>query len=258
MIRLLAVNALYSYKALFRWQTPEAYLIQRVMFPLVQLTFFALIGSFGGAQPLAFYLVGNCIVVAFRPMFSITTAIADERSGGTLPYLIATPVSRVVLFFGRAILHVVDGTFDVVLAFGLATFVFGLRMPESAWPGILLAILTASFSAVGLGFFLGAVALVVLDAVFLANMVMFALLLLTGANVPLAELPEPVRALGEALPLTHTIVAARLYAGGADLATGIPLLLGDVALGAIWALGGFTLFRIFELQARRRGTLEGL
>lgn len=257
-MRLLFVSALYSYKALFRWQTPEAYIVQKILFPLVQLTFFALIGSFGGAQPLAFYLIGNSIVVAFRPMFSIATAIGDERAGGTLLYLIATPVSRIVLFFGRATFHVIDGMFDVVLAFVFATVVFGLRLPESAWPGMLLAIFAASLSAVGLGFFLGAVALVVLDAVFLGNVVMFALLLLTGANVALTDLPEWARAIGEALPLTHTIVAARLYAAGADVGAGFPLLLGDVAIGTIWALGGFTLFRVLELQARRRGTLEGV
>ncbi len=258
MIRLFFVNALYSYKALFRWQTPEAYVIQKVMFPLVQLSFFTLIGLFGGAQPPAFYLIGNSIAVAFRPMFSIATAIADERAGGTLPYLIASPASRALLFFGRATLHVVDGMFDVALAFVFATLVFGLRLPDSAWPGMLLAVFTASLTAVGLGFFIGAVAYVVLDAVFLGNFVMFGLLLLTGANVPLGDLPDAVRPLAEALPLTHTIAAARLYAAGADVAAGIPLLLADVALGLVWAFGGFTLFRFLELQARRRGTLEGL
>lgn len=257
-MRLFAVNALYSYKALFRWQTPEAYLLQKMLFPLVQLAFFALIGQFGGSQPIAFYLIGNCIAVAFRPMFSITTAIADERSGGTLPYLIASPANRILLFFGRATFHVIDGMFDIVVAFIFAIFVFGLRLPESAWPGMLTAVFVASLAACGLGFFLGAVAYVVLDAVFLANLVMFALLLLTGANIPLAELPDPVRVLGEALPLTHTIAAARAYAAGADLGFGLPLLMADVILGIVWALGGFALFSFLELQARRKGTLEAV
>lgn len=257
-MRLLLVNALYSYKALFRWQTPEAYLIQKTVFPFVQLAFFTLIGLFGGAQPPAFYLVGNCIAVAFRPMFSIATSIADERAGGTLPYLIASPASRPLLFFGRALFHVIDGIFDIFVAFLLAALVFGLRLPTDGLPGMFLAAFVASLTAIGLGFFIGAVAYVVLDAVFLANVVMFMLLLLTGANVPLGDLPPPVRALGEALPLTHTIAAARLYAAGADPAVGAPLLLSDVLLGGIWAVGGFGLFRVLELQARRRGTLESV
>ncbi|MDE3101080.1 MAG: ABC transporter permease [Chloroflexota bacterium] len=258
MIRLVFVNALYSYKALFNWNTPELYVLQKVMYPLVQLSFFVLIGAFGGAQPVSFYLVGNCMVVAFRPMFAVTRAIAEERSGGTLPYLVATPASRLLLFFGRAVFNVIDGMFDIALAFLFATLVFGLALPPSGWPGMFLAVFTASFAAAGLGFFLGAVAYVVLDAGALGNTMMFALLLLTGANVPLAQLPGAVRALGEALPLTHTIAAARLYAAGADVAAGLPLLGSDLVLGAIWGLGGFALFSYFEVQARRRGTLEGL
>jgi len=257
-MRLFAVNALYSYKALFRWQSPEAYVLQKMMFPLIQLTFFALIGQFGGSRPLAFYLIGNCIAVAFRPMFSITTAIADERNGGTLPFLIASPASRIVLFFGRATLHVIDGMFDIVVAFAFAIVVFGLRLPDSSLPGMALAVLVASLAACGMGFFLGALAYVVLDAVFLANVVMFALLLLTGANIPLSELPAPARAFGEALPLTHTIAAARAYAQGLELEAGLPLLIGDVILGLLWALGGFALFTLLEHQARRRGTLEAV
>lgn len=257
-MRLLLVNALYSYKALFRWSTPEAYILQKTLFPLIQLSFFVLIGLFGGAQPPAFYLVGNCVAVAFRPMFSIATAIADERAGGTLPYLIASPASRVLLFFGRAMFHVIDGMFDIALAFVFAVLVFRLHLPESAWPGMALAVLTASFSAVGLGFFVGAVAYVVLDAVVLGNVLMFGLLLLTGANIPLAELPPAVRALSEALPLTHAIAAARLYASGAPPSAGLPLLGADIVVGLVWALGGFALFRTLEIQARRHGTLEGL
>jgi len=35
-----------------------------------------------------------------------------------------------------------------------------------------------------------------------------------------------------------------------------PLLIGEVVVGAIYALLGYSLFRWFELQAKRRGTLE--
>lgn len=257
MIRLVAVNALYSFKALFRWQTPEAYLIQKMLFPLVQLIFFALIGLYGAAQPLSFYLIGNCIAVSFRPMFAITTAIAEERSGGTLLYLIGTPANRVVLFFGRAVFNVIDGMIDMAVAFVVAIALFGLRLPAESWPGIFLSIFVASLAACGLGFFLGALAYVVLDAAFLGNLLLFVFLLLTGANVPLTEFPPAIRALSEALPITHTIVAARGYAAGAPLVDGLPLLAGDLVIGTVWALGGFALFSWVEYQARSRGTLEG-
>lgn len=97
-----------------------------------------------------------------------------------------------------------------------------------------------------------------LDAAFLGNLVMFLLLLLTGANIPLAELPPFAAAIGEALPLTRSVAAARLYQSGAAFADGLPLLLGDLAVGTAWALAGLALFTWVETQARRRGTLEGV
>lgn len=258
MIRLFLVSAYFSYKALFRWLQWESYLFQKTLFPLVQLSFFALAGIFGGGQPAAFYLVGNAIVVAFRPMFAVTLAIAEERAQGTLPYLVASPANRVVLFFARAALHAVDGIGDLALAFLFAVLVFGLDLSQTTWPTLIAAVAVASFAATGIGFFLGAAAYLVLDAAFLANVVMFGLLLLTGANIPLADLPGFAAALGLALPLTRSIAAARLAQAGAPFGDALPLLAGDLIVGIVWALAGLLLFQWIEAQARRRGTLEGV
>lgn len=87
---------------------------------------------------------------------------------------------------------------------------------------------------------------------------MFIILLLSGANVPLAELPGPVAALSQAIPLTRTVAAARLYSGGASLDAGLGLLLGDLALGAVYGVAGFVVFNWLETRARRDGRLEGV
>jgi len=50
--------------------------------------------------------------------------------------------------------------------------------------------------------------------------------------------------------------ASRLLVRGAELAEVVPLLLGELAVGLVYALLGFSLFSWFEFQAKRRGTLE--
>ncbi len=257
-MRVFLSTSIFAYRALFRWLTPEQYLFQKTLFLLVQLSFFALVGIFAGAQPLAFYLVGNAMVIAFRPLFAVSMAITEERAQGTLPYLLASPANRVLLFFGRATIHVFDGAIDVVLALAFAMLVFGLELPVSGLPGLALAVLVASYGGVGLGFFLGAAAYLVLDSLFLANTAMFVMLLVTGANIPLADLPAPLAAIGQAIPLTRTIEASRLYASGADFLVGLPLLLTDLVLATAWSVAGLILFSWIETQARRRGTLEGV
>jgi len=255
--RLFFVGSLFSYRALFHWLNPSAYLFQKMGFPLVQLAFFAFVGRFGGAQPLDFYLLGNAMIVGFQAMFSISSTISDERWQGTLPYLIGSPANRVVLFFGRGSVHALDALVDLAAAFLFAIFLFGLDLSHATWTGMLLAILVASLSSCAFGLFLGAAAYLVLDAAFLGNLALFAIVLLTGANVPLAELPSWAQAISWTLPLTRTVAAARGFAAGGPLLDGLPLLAADLGVGLAWGLAGFALFRWLETQARRRGTLEG-
>jgi ABC-2 type transport system permease protein len=257
-MRIFTVTAYYSFRALFNWIEPTSYLVYRAFFPLAQMTFFALLGAYGGSQPLAFYLVGNAIGTATATAFGVSQAVANERQQGTLSYLLAAPAPRVPIFFGRAALHVADGMLNMVAALAIAIIAFGLRVPVEGIFGVICAMLVATLAICGLGLFLGALAYIVLDTALLANFAMFIILLLSGANVPLDELPGVVAAISQGIPLTRSVAAARLYAGGAPLDAGLGLLLGDLALGAVYGIAGFVVFNWLETRARREGRLEGV
>jgi ABC-2 type transport system permease protein len=257
-MRLFVVTAIVTFRALFHWLQPAQYFAYRALFPLAQLSFFALVGTYGGSQPLAFYLVGNVIGTATLSVFGVSQAVSDERQQGTLSYLLGSPAPRVPVFFGRAVLHVVDGVVNMVFAVMIAVFVFGLRIPVEGLAGMALAMLVATIAICGFGLLMGALALIVLDSTVLANFAMFVILLLSGANVPLSELPGFVAAISEAMPLTRSIAAARLYANGASLDSGFALLAGDLVVGALYALAGFIVFTWLEETARRQGRLEGV
>ena len=107
-----------------------------------------------------------------------------------------------------------------------------------------------------MGRLLGGLAYLVLDAAILGNVMIFTLLLLSGANVPLEEFPYIVGLIGQALPLTRSIEAAPLLAAGGVLGSAAPLLLGDLAVGLAYGAIGIVLFGWLEKQARRRGSLE--
>jgi hypothetical protein len=63
-------------------------------------------------------------------------------------------------------------------------------------------------------------------------------------------------AISWALPLTRGIAASRALIDGASLTQVAPLIRGEAAIGVVYILLGYSLFRWFEFQARRRGTLE--
>jgi ABC-2 type transport system permease protein len=91
---------------------------------------------------------------------------------------------------------------------------------------------------------------------FVNNTVYFLLLIFSGANVDLAVLPGWMQALSNALPLTRGIASARVLIAGASLQEILPLLVQEIGIGLVYGLLGFFLFRLVEVTAKRRGTLE--
>ena len=56
-------------------------------------------------------------IAAVSGIFGVMMAIGGDRWNGTLPYLFGTPANRIVLFFGRAFIHILDGILGVVIGF---------------------------------------------------------------------------------------------------------------------------------------------
>jgi len=58
------------------------------------------------------------------------------------------------------------------------------------------------------------------------------------------------------LPLTHGIAAARQVADGASLGDVSRLVLTELFIGLCYAAFAYALLRLFEIDGRRRATIE--
>jgi ABC-2 type transport system permease protein len=265
MLQKMAVNlrifwqgTLLSYIALFHWFEPVTYLASKIAMPLAQILFFTFLGTFAtGPQNASFYVIGNAVqIAAVSGIYGVTMSIGGDRWNGTLPYLFGTPANRLALFVGRAFIHIVDGMLGVVIGLLWGVLLLGVDFSHANLPALGLTILITTFSTSGLGLLMGCISLITLNVMFVNNTVYFLLLILSGANVPLASLPAWMRAISQLLPLTRGIAAARAVIGGASLADVAPLLLGEFLIGTFYVVLGYFLFRWFEALAKRRGTLE--
>ncbi len=257
-LRLFWQGTLLSYIALFAWLRPISYLASKIIMPLAQMLFFTFLGTYatgkGNAQ---FYVIGNALqIAAVSGIYGVTMSIGGDRWAGTLVYLFGTPANRLMMFFGRAFMHVIDGMLGVVIAFTWGVVLLGLNLSHTNLPALGLTILITTISTCGLGLLMGCLSLVTVNVMFVNNFVYFALLIFSGANVDISTLPAVMRAISNVLPLTRGIASARLLIAGASLQQVTPLLLGELGIGLLYGLLGYALFSWVEVQAKRRGTLE--
>jgi ABC-2 type transport system permease protein len=257
-LRLFFQGALLSYIALFHWLRPSTYLATKVITPLFQILFFTLLGMYAtGPENAHFYVIGNAVqVAALSGIFGVTLSIGGDRWEGTLAYLFGTPANRLTLFVGRAFMHVIDGMFGVVIGLTWGTLLLNLDLSKTDPVALALTIFITTLSTSGMGLLLGCMSLITRNVMFINNTVYFLLLVFAGVNIPISSLPQWMQPLSYALPMTRGIAAAREIIAGESLKSVAPLLSGEFLVGLIYISTGYLLFRWFEFQAKRRGTLE--
>lgn len=256
MPHMSAVRQLrYSYRALFGYLRPLDYAILMFLEPAAQLVFFAMLGRFG-PQDTSFYVVGNAVrLMSVSALFGATSVILNERRQGTLSALLATPTPAAEAFYGRALLQGLSGILTGMFALGLGAALFGLDLGHAAVAWTLAALLVTAMSLSGLGLLLANASLVGTNPNALLNIVFYGLIVVTGANFPLADLPAPLALVGRSVPMTHGLEAVRRSVAGEPRGVA-SLLWTELLIGAAYALAGILLFRLAERHARRSGSLE--
>jgi ABC-2 type transport system permease protein len=255
--RVFLVGGVISYRALFNWIRPVSYATSMLGIPLFQMLFFAYLGRFAGVRDDAFFVVGNAVqATAMGGLYAMTMTIANERVFGTLGPVLATPASRLALFLGRALPIVLNALAVSAVVFAAGLLLLDFSLPAGRVPALAAVVLVTAVATTGLGLLLGSLGLRVRDVFFASNLVYFLTLLVCGVNVPRDVLPGWLEAAGAALPLTHGLEAARAVAAGEALGAVGGLVATEVAIGAAYAAAAFGLFRLFELEGRRRASLE--
>ena len=257
-LRLFWQGALLSYIALFHWMRPIQYMASKILMPLAQMFFFVYLGTFAtSADNRAFYIVGNALqIAAVSGIYGMTMSIGGDRDSGTLGYILGTPANRLIVFMGRAFMNILDGALGVVIAFFWGVALMGLDLSQTNIPALALTIVITTISTCGLGLLMGCLSLITVNVMFVNNFVYFLLLIFSGANIRLNEVPAWVQAVSSVLPLARGISAARLLVEGASFTEVTLLLLGELAVGLVYAFLGYLLFAVFEVEAKKRGTLE--
>ncbi len=256
-VRVFFFGGLASYRALFGWLSPWVFIPSLVVAPIFQILLFVYIGRSAQLASDEFYVIGNAIQYASIPcLFAMTHIIAGERYQQTLGSILISPARRLPLFLGRALPVALNGFFVAAFALLVGGAIVGVGVPSSAYAPIAVVTAVSAFSCTGLGLVNAGLGLIVRETAVLSNIIFGILLVFSGANVPLDDLPAWMRLVSEGLPFRHGIEAARELADGAAFGDVLGLVGAELLVGGIYLVLGFALIRWMEVVGRRRATLE--
>jgi ABC-2 type transport system permease protein len=256
-LRIFFIGGLTAYRGLINWLSPWIFVPTLIVAPIFQILLFVYIGRSAGVQDDEFFVIGNAVQYASIPcLFSMSHAIAGERYQQTLAYILVSPAGRLPLFLGRALPVIVNAMFVAAFSLVASGVILRIDVPLGSWPAIGLVLAIAAFSCTGLGLICAAIGLRVRETAVLNNVIFGLLLIFTGANVPVDELPGWMEAIANSVPLTHAIQAARRLADGATLVDVGGLLVTEFAIGVVYTFLGYQLLRLMEHESRRRASIQ--
>jgi ABC-type polysaccharide/polyol phosphate export permease len=253
-----AIQAYSTYKALFHWLNWPAYISNVFLRPIIQVIMFSLLGRFAVGQERAQALALGIIVYSMVSILlgGITQSYSNETRWGTLSFIYVSRTKRLENYLSRAVLHYPNA----LLAFicGLITVWFILDMGSASvnWMGFIIAVLVIAASITAFGQFMGILAVVAKEWMYIMATANGILLVFTGAIIPIAVFPSAFQEIARLLPMTNGLFAVREAFAGAPFAQIYENILRELLTGLVYYLFGALGFIVVERVAKRTGMLN--
>ncbi len=224
---------------------------------MTQVAFFASIGQLlGSKDQVEYLLIGNAVVAAAVGCLTATTATTWERNAGTLPLLVASPTSPLVVLMGRSVFFIANG-----LAFSLGALVlvpplFDVTIPWARFPTVAALVVLVTVTTYFAATFLGGLVLRATSARrTVPNVARLVMMAFCGVNVPRSVFPPAVSWAAGLLPLTHGLEAIRGLLSNARPAAVVGSIGLELLVGAGWLLLSLLTFHRLAEAGRREGSI---
>ena len=256
------------------WADPFVFAIYAVIKPLASAAILVVMYSVitNGAfenKVFPYIFLGNAFYIYVGAiMAGISWAVIDDREHyRMLKYMYVAPIHIPTYLIGRGVARFIFGSISVfiTITFGVLFLKVPLVLNEIQWGLFFLSLFLGVLMLISLGMVLGSITLIIANHVwFLGEGVAGALYLFSGAIFPLEVLPEWLRPIGYAMPLTYWLELMRRSLIG-EIAEAFPTLAAFSNLQLLGILLGLTLvfsvvaffaFRYCDHRARELGYID--
>ena len=238
------------------WRNPASVFFT-VMLPVIFLIIFSALFSGDdvnvGGETIStetYYVPAiTCLGVISATLVNLAINLTRARDAGELKRLRGTPVPTWAVFAGRIGNSIVLSILMFSLVTAIAALVFGVDVPWSHLPAILVTLVigAASFSALGIAL----TSVIPSDeaAPAVTNFSVLPLYFLSGIFIPQSEIPDGVLSFAGLFPIRHFFLA--LFPSYDPSVTGVAFEWGHLAVVAGWGLVGLMLaIRFFRWTPR--------
>jgi ABC-2 type transport system permease protein len=214
-------------------------LFQPIIFLVLFTQLFSKFGTLFGANYTVFATAGIVLQNAFSSAFQSGTAVVDDIKSGFLSKLLATPVSRSAILFGRILSDIFRVVVQTVIILGLA-FALGVY-PATGPLGYVIVIFTVAFFGLawsGISLALGLKTKSAETVFGIAGFLTFPLLFMSTALVSASVMPAWMQTVSSYNPISFAVNAMRTV-----ILNGFPIDWNTIlqAYGVIALIGILTL-----------------
>lgn len=254
--RFLSQAWLYqkSRTAAFDWRE---FLFFDTGYPIITLVFYCLLAvySFQTAD-LTHWVIGNSFLMCVNTcIFGLGSLFRAERYTGRLRSIIAAPCNILSVVLSYGLIPSLLAVACVVLGFFVGAVAFHVDFSGVNLGLAMLTIFCAMIAASCFGLLLSVFGLISDSMHLILNMMNYILMIFTGAEFPVSQLPLAGQLLSRLLPLTRSIQAMNLLFGS-DMSQLAALLLGELAMAAIYIFASVAVLKYAERACQKAGKFD--
>ncbi len=236
----------------------EEFLLLETAYPFMTLMFHCVMAGYAfDTANLTDWVIGNAFLLCTNIcVFSLGSSFRAERAYGRIRSIMTGKTSKIEIVLQKGFFSGVVSLGTTFAGFLVGCVVFGVTLSNIPFGKMMLCFLTAMFAATGFGLVLSVFGLMSHQMHLILNLMEYVLLIFTGSNFPVTQLPELFQIFSYALPLTRSIAAARGVVNGMDLQQVMFLLGGEILVGISYIIFAALLVKFAEKVTIKNGTLE--
>ena len=240
-LRLLLHHTRYELRAFLRNKQSRTFTL--VLPPVLLVVF---VGAFGShavgprhAPSSTYYVPGlSALAIVAASFVNLVVSITALREAGVLERRRASPLPAWVLIAGRTITSILVSSVSLALMLVVGRVAYGVRPAPAALPATALISIVGSAALCAVAYAVSAHIRSADSAQPIVQAIVVPLYLVSGVFAPGLDLPRWLHDVAEAFPVEHL---AHALHQAYDPAAGSPFDLRDLAVLALWGVGGLVL-----------------